>query len=159
VLRRPRHARAETAPVISRELAGPDEVQVDFDADPTAMRQVRQMLRGWLADHSIVDPQQSNLLVAVNEAITNSIEHAYKGENGPVRLTWRASTEHVELVIVDQGIWQGTHDPMLGAGRGLAVMHAFVDDVAFNLGPDGTTVRLLANRPEGTRTPADALRD
>lgn len=145
---RRRHPKVTTNPVVARQLAGQDEVQVDFDADPAAMRQVRQMLRTWLTVQGIRDPQQSNVLVAVNEAVTNSIEHAYQGEHGPVRLNWRATPDEVELLIVDQGVWQGSLDPMLGARRGLAVMHAFVDEVSFTLGPDGTTVRLRVFRPE-----------
>ena len=50
-----------------------------FPAEPGELRKLRASLREWLDERDVGATAQSALLLAVGEACTNAIEHAYRG--------------------------------------------------------------------------------
>jgi serine phosphatase RsbU (regulator of sigma subunit)/anti-sigma regulatory factor (Ser/Thr protein kinase) len=100
----------------------------------------RAALREWLngrLERSAMD----DFLIAVGEALTNAVEHAYDGdEPGMVTLMIEDDAEgrlHVE--VADRGRWR-TETPNSDRGRGTSIMAAFSDDFSRMTTAEGTTV-------------------
>jgi serine/threonine-protein kinase RsbW len=91
----------------------------------------------------------ADIELALSEACANVVEHAAAGDEYDVHLT--IDGEVCRLSITDGGAGFPLHDldeEMVSAdrvrGRGIALMRALVDEVAFQREPDGgTTVRLV----------------
>ena len=78
--------------------------------------------------------------MAIGEAVTNAIVHAYPKVAGIVRVElWRAG-KTLQAEIEDQGKW--VIGPPKGLGVGLRVIKTFADDSRITSTASGTTVRL-----------------
>ncbi len=81
-----------------------------------------------------------DVLLAVGEAASNAIEHAYRGIEGEVRLRAYVIRGRLVVEVHDRGRWRLDGDPE--RGRGLGIMHALVDRVSIESSKSGTSVRL-----------------
>ena len=112
---------------------------------------MREAFTGWLDSFGPVEDDRQSLKMAVSEAVTNVIEHAYPpGRVGPVRLVAAVLPNgFLEVNVADRGRWQepGTADD--GRGHGLPVIGQLADemevrhppqDAAEPSGARGTTV-------------------
>ncbi|MGM1065614.1 ATP-binding protein, partial [Saccharothrix sp. Mg75] len=132
---------------------------VEFPAQPGRLAAVRAGLDGWLAASGLTEDDRYDLLIAVNEAASNAVEHAYPhGDDGVVHIDADARPDgSVRVVVTDYGTWRVPPAALTTRGRGLLLMHENVDDVLIDRQPTGTTVTLvLAARrtPRGTFTSA-----
>ena len=46
-------------------------------ANPHQLESIRTQVRGWLAPLDLTEQSKEDLVLAVNEAVSNSVEHAY----------------------------------------------------------------------------------
>ncbi len=116
---------------------------MDLAANPVLLRQLRRALQSWLADAGVDETTTYDILVAVTEACTNSMEHAYRLDaSSHVRV--RLRLEHRELVIIvqDEGTWRPPAENPGSRGRGLSMIRGLMDDVTVDSGPEGTTVTM-----------------
>lgn len=92
----------------------------------------------WLRGHGIDREVATEIIVAVNEACSNAIAHAY----GPGRGTFTVRLERVdgwiEATVIDRGRWRAQRDE--NRGRGLKIMRAAMDQVDVKTDRDGTEV-------------------
>jgi len=114
----------------------------------------RDRVRGWLRANRWSPAHTDDLVLAVNEAISNSIEHGYQvgPEDPPTTETveihgviHRADngSRHVEFTVRDAGAWQPPNeDGHSTRGQGLRLMRACVEHVTVDGGDGGTTVTL-----------------
>jgi anti-sigma regulatory factor (Ser/Thr protein kinase) len=88
--------------------------------------------------------QVGDVLLAVNEACTNAIEHGHDGDGGQIRVSAAIEDGELRIDIADRGRWRppAGEDPM--RGRGLPLMRALVRDVEVTPGRSGTVVVLRA---------------
>ena len=119
---------------------------------PTAQAVVREAARSCGFD----DAALSEIEVAVEEAATNVMKHAYDVEENPTfDIVCKRLGDGMQIVLREKGI---PFDPKLiplykpdlldldspAAGMGFHLMKSMVDDVQFvNLGPEGKETRLL----------------
>jgi anti-sigma regulatory factor (Ser/Thr protein kinase) len=90
------------------------------------------------------------MILAVNEAAANAIEHGYRDRPGTVEVHGRARDGSVEVTITDHGSWREVDgDP--ARGRGIALMRTLMDEVDVRPSQDGTTVVLRQTLHEGVR--------
>jgi anti-sigma regulatory factor (Ser/Thr protein kinase) len=115
-------------------------LRVRFPARLRALRPMRHSLAHWLVRSGIDERTQSALVVAVNEAVANAIEHAYPPAGGEVQLDATIHDGVVEVVVEDEGHWREV--PRGTGGLGLQLMRRLVDDVDVRSGAEGTVVRL-----------------
>jgi anti-sigma regulatory factor (Ser/Thr protein kinase)/putative methionine-R-sulfoxide reductase with GAF domain len=122
----------------AQDQLGPMELTVP--ALPQSLRTVRREVGRWLRATDATVNDVMDLQVAVGEACSNAVEHAYGAAAGRVRVTMRVAGPEVHVQVVDTGRWRperpGDH------GRGLILMRSLTDAVEVTNGPDGTTVTL-----------------
>ncbi|WP_053736680.1 ATP-binding protein [Nocardia sp. NRRL S-836] len=141
-------------------LVHEDFLALRFPADAHETGRVRHQLREWLQGGGVTGDEAEDLVLAVSEAVNNSIEHAYPG---PVRGTIEvhASAVHdggITVDVVDHGRWRVPPPALTTRGRGLLLMRESVDDVEIHRSANGTTVRLHRARTPSPTT-ADAAPD
>ena len=147
------------------QAVGADRVELTLSADPRSVRQAREAVRLFTARLGLTDSQGRRLGVALSEAVSNAVEHAYGATVGPVRVrAWRDGA-WLRVEVEDDGQWR-TPRPEEQRGYGIPTMRALVDSVDIERLPSGTVVRMalsLANRrvelePGGKRPATDAAR-
>jgi len=103
-------ARASAAPL--------DEV---LPADPHAPWHARRLLEA-LEQCSVPPERMSQVLVAVSEAVTNSVLHAYEGdEAGAIRLRAWTLDEALAVLIEDEGRGFDPRNALRGTRTGLGL--------------------------------------
>ncbi|HEY3248657.1 MAG TPA: SpoIIE family protein phosphatase [bacterium] len=83
--------------------------------------------------------------VAVGEAVTNVIEHAYADGHGDVHVTAEQTEDELSIKVRDTGRWR-TWRPE-GRGRGLQIMRALAHDVQIDTSSAGTTLSITMPLP------------
>ena len=131
-----------TAAAARRE--GEDYAFGIWPAHPRQLAAIRVELRRWLAPLGMTGEAQDDMVLAVNEAAANSVEHAYPEATGDdtVELIFWTEPDAVCVEIVDHGLWQTPPTEPLERGRGLPLMRRLTDSVLIHYGPDGTSVLL-----------------
>jgi two-component sensor histidine kinase len=94
-----------------------------------------------------------DIVLAINEAVSNSIEHGYgigaedPAGAGTVELRGEIADHHVTFTVRDKGVWRPpVDDPKSTRGQGIRLMRACVDQVTIDATDEGTTV-VLRGRP------------
>ncbi|HEY0798164.1 MAG TPA: ATP-binding protein, partial [Candidatus Baltobacteraceae bacterium] len=100
---------------------------------------LRGALRDFLERLTLTRERMADIVLAVGEATSNAIEHAYRGHEGTVCVRASATAKRLIIEIHDEGRWRLDSSPE--RGRGLGLMRALVDDVAIESTQGGTLVR------------------
>jgi anti-sigma regulatory factor (Ser/Thr protein kinase) len=123
--------------------------QLELRADPGELATARRFVDAAAARFGMEDQERYELTFAVNEAVSNAIEHGRPSPDGKIRL--HVAEEDGALVF--EGEDHGTFTPGPPAidqlherGRGLAFMAATMDEVDVRRGSNGTVVRLCKRR-------------
>ena len=84
-----------------------------------------------------------DILLAVTEAVTNSVRHAHPGgEPGSIELAVAVVASDVVVRARDDGRWGGDAGSQRGLGLGVPLMHTLADDCVISSGRTGTLVEL-----------------
>ncbi len=123
-----------------------DRLDLTVPADPRVLQHIRKALRRLAHDVGLDRDRSDGLVVAVGEAVSNAIEHAYGGSGGPIHLRARRDGAVLVVEVEDHGRWRR---PVTAQqrGYGLELMRALVDRVHISGTPQGTTVRLTLSLP------------
>ncbi len=115
-----------------------EELDLHLAADPKILAEIRLVLRRWLRHHGANDSQTMEITLAVSEACTNAIEHAYSP--APAEFTLHATANQGELtfVVTDAGSWRAPRGQ--DRGRGLVIIRAAMDDVEVTSSETGTGI-------------------
>lgn len=125
-----------------------DFMALRFPADAREVAPARHQLREWLQGSGFSEDEAGDLVLAVSEAINNSVEHAYPAPaSGTVEVRARiANGGEVSVDVVDHGQWRVPPPALTMRGRGLLLMRESVDEVEIHRSASGTTVRLRWSR-------------
>jgi PAS domain S-box-containing protein len=123
------------------------ELKLTLPAEPTILRSLRSALRRWLAQGEATDREIEEIVLACNEAVANSVEHAYGPCDGSVDVVAEFTEGEVRIAVRDHGRWRKPRGD--NRGRGMSLMKALMDSVRVEA-RDGTEVR-MARRLEGSR--------
>ena len=123
--------------------------QLELKADPCELATARRFVDAAAARFGLKDQERYELKLAVNEAVSNAIEHGRPSPDGKIHL--HVAAEHGALVfeVEDHGTFAPdppTIDQLHERGRGLAFMAATMDEVDVRRGSNGTVVRLCKRR-------------
>ncbi|HXE45442.1 MAG TPA: ATP-binding protein [Conexibacter sp.] len=132
------------------------EVHLLMPALPANVALVRQALAG-LTDELGVEPARAaDMKIALTEACTNVVVHAYGEEAGPLEVTM--AVEHGRLVLSVRDRGNGLH-PLPGRdegsplGFGLALIASLSDELGLVGGRHGTEVRIAFALDDGVAPP------
>ena len=75
--------------------------------------------------------------LAVTEACTNVVRHAYEEGEGAIDVVVRPRAETLEVVVSDEGRGMGPSPDTRGPGLGLPLISALADTVELRPGSDG----------------------
>lgn len=123
--------------------------------DPALVAPLRHEFATWLALHELDTSDGVDVVIALGEAVNNSVEHAYRGTaRGTITVEASVRADGALLVTVaDDGTWKEPA-PDTTRGRGLHIMRATCD-VRHSRTDRGTTVTLTRRRgrvaPAGSR--------
>jgi anti-sigma regulatory factor (Ser/Thr protein kinase) len=115
-------------------------------AVPDSVADTRHLLERWLRDLCWPTTERINIVVAVNEALTNVADHAYpRGSTvgGAQLYAWEAVEQgqcRIVVVITDYGRWKPAAVDADYRSRGLSTMAACMDSLHLEVTPRGTTV-------------------
>lgn len=118
-------------------------------ADARTVARIRNEFGRWLRTHlTLTEEQYSDVVLAVNEALTNSAEFAYRTfpEAGTVSIDaqYSSATGSLTVVVVDYGAWNEGDPPHRShtRGRGIQLMRALADLAVIERGSEGTVVQM-----------------
>ncbi len=114
----------------------------------------RLALAGLVRERRFSADAVADLKLALTEACSNSIRHAYDHDNGQVHLSFEASSDRVVLTVRDQG--GGFHDDdvdcpecaavgveLAEGGMGISIIRAVVDEFRLDHPEAGGTILTL----------------
>jgi serine/threonine-protein kinase RsbW len=129
-------------------------------AEPISLSVARAAVRRWLAEWSWPAEQLEDIVLAVNEAVSNAIEHAYLNQpagtvdiRGGIEATPRGQ-RRATIIVRDHGRWRPPPIDDENRRRGIPLMWACMDSVLIGQPDDnsvGTRVVLCSKTvPPGT---------
>ncbi|WP_214401344.1 ATP-binding protein [Pseudonocardia lacus] len=129
----------------------PVELLVAEVAVATSGRVIRGRLRDWLERWGWRDDDLDDIVLAVDEAVANVVDHAYRGqpEVGKVHVfAWvlvGAQDRRVTVSVTDQGRWRPVPADPGFRGRGLLMMSTCMASLHIEHSAGGTAVTMTSN--------------
>lgn len=132
-------------------------ISLDIPARGEFVVLCRLALAGLLRDRGFSDDAVADLKLAITEACTNSIRHAYRDEQGgvgQVHVSYEVTDDRVVLVVQDRGVgFEGDGEPQPAradddplpteGGMGISIIRAVVDEFQIERPPSGGTRLIL----------------
>ena len=118
-------------------------VVLDLPAEPASARTARHAVCELLDG---VDADRGGVMLAVSEAVTNAILHAYGEQTANGRIRVRAELldhEALDVVVEDDGVGMRTRSDSPGIGLGLPTISAVADGLEIDVrASGGTAIRM-----------------
>lgn len=133
-----------------------------WPAHPRWLGAIRAEARRWLTPLALPDDAEQDIVLAVSEAASNAVEHAYTpaAADDTVELTFWIESQALSIEIIDHGRWRPPSYRPEERGRGLLIMQNLIESVLIHYDPHGTRVLLRQPLPAetlGRFTPASAV--
>lgn len=136
---------------------------LEIPADENNLSEVRDFIADICLRAGFSKRETNNTKLAMDEACTNIIKHAYGGKGGEIRVDVEAEPGRVEINIFDRGTpfdWGGVEDPDLEkyveigkkGGLGIFLMNRLMDDLDYQTSEAGN--RLFMAKSVGAAAPA-----
>ena len=112
-------------------------------AEPAQLAPLRHAFRTWCEEHGVHDDDITDLVLAVGEAASNAVEHAYhQRPAGRVEFEARMDADDtVHIEVSDHGHWRELPAPG-NRGRGLDLIRVITDSLDVERRGGGTTLTL-----------------
>lgn len=102
---------------------------------------VRHTVARWASAAELSDDQVQDVALAVHEALTNVVEHAYHVRGGEFDLHAAQDRDNVTITVTDHGQWQPpANSAETLRGRGLMLIKALATEFELRRRPVGTVV-------------------
>lgn len=133
----------DTVVVLARRV--PEPFTRSMPAAPEVLAPMRRAIAEWAAGCGLDVDAVTDLQLAVGEAVTNAVEHAYTGGPEPGADAVALSLElrpdgSVAVRVADHGLWRPPPADPGFRGRGLALIRELAVDVEVLAADDGTEV-------------------
>jgi len=119
----------------------PGALQIEIPATADRLIFVRRRLSAWLRPFGLHESTAHDIVLAVDEACTNSIEHAYSGDAGTIRIDAEPANDQIKVKVADSGVWREPAEKRY-RGRGLRIMEALSERLDLFTSDSGTTVQM-----------------
>ncbi len=132
----------------------PEIHELRVDASSSSVPVVTEFMAGCCRVFGVDDDASFAIQLAVDEATTNIVQHAYKGKQGPLRLRCWVDQHDVFIELRDQGkrfLPEEVQPPTLTGplsarrigGLGLHFMRQLMDEVQFSIDDTGNRVLMI----------------
>ncbi|HEX5254364.1 MAG TPA: SpoIIE family protein phosphatase [Mycobacterium sp.] len=136
----------DVAMVIYRHQQTPLRIESGATADQLVL--IRHRLADWLHAGGVTEDQTADIVLVVNEACTNCVEHAYRGfAAGTMLLDVSLADGEVRTRITDYGSWKTPSSTPGNGGRGLPLMQMLSDSMELDTTATGTTADITFRLP------------
>lgn len=139
---------------------GTNDIQLQVSSDPRLLGVIRGVIQVWLEVCGLVPDRRHEVVLAVDEACSNAIRHAYEGRTDEsVELVLSASEEWIEITVSDQGrpcpsecseyrpMVKPDESELVPGGLGVKLIHEVFDEVRFCPGTtNGNCVTMRLHR-------------
>ncbi len=138
-------------------MPGKSLLKMHFRADPALLKGVRERLREVLADNACEQQASADIILAINEACMNIIQHAYRGDtSGEIILEILDNERQLVVELHDHGrqadpgcIKPRALDDIRPGGLGTHFMRSLMDQCEYaNEGEQGNRLRMTRNMGE-----------
>lgn len=124
--------------------APPQEWRLRTTSDPVHLAQVRHELESFCQSCGFDERSRGEIILCVNEALTNVTRHAYHGAlDQPVELSAQFRDGLLTLQLRDWGTGKkpderlAKRDPLCPGGVGMVCLRQLLDKIVFTPQPDG----------------------
>jgi len=139
--------RAKTPPADARDRK---VVRLTIPARPEYITLCRLALTGLARLRPMSDELVADIKLALTEAASNSVRHAYGADGGRVEIAYELSGDRLVIEVNDEGEgFDAAEDGDLGdlenlteGGLGIAIIRAIADEFVLSRGPQGRGSRL-----------------
>lgn len=132
--------------VLARNTLGedfPPALSRDYSAVADSVPLARSALVAVARSAGADDEQLESVRLAVSEALTNAVIHAYPRRTGPIHVAAWTSEGELVVEIADDGLGFQTHTDTPGLGMGLGLISQVTDDFTIRQPQSGgTAVRM-----------------
>jgi len=129
-------------------LAERETFHLEVPADENNLSEVRDFIAGICDRAGFSKSETNNTKLAVDEACTNIIKHAYQDKGGDIRIDVQAEPGKIEINIFDRGEpfdWSKVKEPDLDlyveigkkGGLGIYLMNRLMDSISYSAAPGG----------------------
>ena len=130
------------------------EKRFELIASSEVLSSFRKELRQILSQAGWEKKTTEEILLAVDEALTNIIRHAYQGKPGKMIVSVRATDDKIEILLEDQGKkFDPTQVPSpelprhKPGGLGIHFIRTIMDQMIYDdQGPAGNRLRLIKHK-------------
>jgi serine/threonine-protein kinase RsbW len=124
------------------------QVRLTIPARPEYITLGRLALTGLSGLREFSDELLADLKLALTEACSNSVRHAYSGGDGLVEIVYDLQPDKLVIEVTDEGEGfdpdeaDGAPDDLSEGGLGIAIIRAIADEVEFGTRANGKGSRL-----------------
>lgn len=128
---------------------------IEIESDPNNLITVEEFVNYFAKDLGLNEEQLATLLLAVTEATTNAIIHANNCDKTKlVKVDVTVQNSKLIIKVIDEGTGfdpSEIPDPtqpeniLKDSGRGMYLMKVYMDDLKYNVTPEGTETILTMN--------------
>ena len=136
-------------------------VDLTLPTDAKLISQTRRTVSGFLQHMGVAQEVVDDVVLALDEACTNVMRHAFEGDTDLFHLTAQLRDDEIVVIVEDEGVGlppSKLQEPLLSpeptatSGRGLQMIRTLMTDVALETAPlrQGTRLemrRMLAGEP------------
>jgi serine/threonine-protein kinase RsbW len=120
-------------------MAGSTEFELSVPATPDSIALVRHAVRAALEEHGTPPEVTADVLLAVSEACTNAVVHAYPDGAGRLEATVGWVEEDLTITVRDRGTGFAPRVDSPGLGLGLPVIGSLARNLEIRTPPGGGT--------------------
>jgi anti-sigma regulatory factor (Ser/Thr protein kinase) len=110
-----------------------------YPATAASVPRARHELTAYASQVGVPEDQLDRIRLAVSEAVTNAVRHAYRDTSGQVHITATATDGELWVLVADEGCGHQTPAINPGLGWGLALIAEACDDFTLAERSEGGT--------------------
>jgi serine/threonine-protein kinase RsbW len=129
-------------------------LSVTYGAEPGSVAEARRSVAEFAAAAGANATQVDAIRLAVSEAVTNAVLHAYRGDPGPIQVTVALAGSELWILVADEGGGMQPAANRPGLGLGLGLISQVCDDMSIvPRSAGGIEVRILFKLEVGAPGP------
>jgi len=146
-----------------------EDLRLDMRSDPKLLCVCRDMVRAYFGRMGLERGRVDEIVLAVDESVTNAIRHSYQGRTDEsVLIILSSSDEWIQCDIIDQGKAAPperitpkqpvapSRDDVQPGGLGVQLIHDVCDEAVFEpVEAGGNRVSMRFRRPRNTSEPPE----